>query len=439
MTEPLSSPESPLEPQIGDSFEVLSRHKPLLIGSVVLFGLLGAVYTLLVPPRYEAKTTILMPGSKPPSSAASLAQSLGVGGLGGNGDPTLPMFRKILESETVTAAVARKFGLKKPIVRQMRTIDDDAKTNTIDLAVQNKNKAIALSMANEFLSQLRQQNTKLSLPGKSKQAGLLATALAANSQALARSEVQLQRFVASAVTSPGMVGSLTDGGTSDNRGPANGVSPAFRYHDQLTTLSLQLQKLDNQLKVIDAKSVEASVVKPDDFPPVAIWNRRLSELEAALSAARATYSPDSPEVRDAQSSYDQVQKLLKKDVSKYLTAVERRVTGDVSRLDQDRASVVRQIASIRLLADAAPKEALQYQRLVRNVTTLTSLVSQLRVQYEQAKLESADDPNRWEVLDEPVLADDPVNKKYTRNVSLAALGGFFLAVPLAFRLGKRRR
>ena len=89
-------------------------------------------------------------------------------------------------------------------------------------------------------------------------------------------------------------------------------------------------------------------------------------------------------------------------------------------------------------ADAAPRESLEYQRLSREVGTLSSLVSQLRVDYEQAKLESADDPNRWEILDPPTADDEPINKKYSRNVALAALGGFFLGVPFALRRAKRQ-
>ena len=442
MTEPSSPHVTDNEPQIGDSLELLLGQKPLLLTSAVLLGIVGMAYTSFVPARYEVKSTILLPGTKAQSSLASAAQSLGVST--GSADTTLPMFRKILESESVTSAVSKKCGLPNRTLRQIRTIEDDGKTNSIDITVQHRDKAFAIKVASEYIVALRAENSKLSLPSKGRRIDNLLAALNNKNQALSEAEEKMERFVSTAKTSPGVAAPLeVSSGSGSTAGTGAGGSgsttiPAFRYQDQVTTLSIELEKLDNQLKLIDSKSEQASKIQPDDFPPVAAWKEQRSELQARLNTARALYNSESPEYRDVQTEYNEVEKLQQKDVDKYLDAVKRRVTGDVSKLDQDRAAVIRKIESIRRLANAAPREALEYQRLLRNVSTLSQIAANFRLEYERAKLDSADDPNRWEVLDAPTAAEEPVNKKYSRNVSLGALAGFFLAMPFALKRARRR-
>jgi uncharacterized protein involved in exopolysaccharide biosynthesis len=63
----------------------------------------------------------------------------------------------------------------------------------------------------------------------------------------------------------------------------------------------------------------------------------------------------------------------------------------------------------------------------------------LEGQLQLAVLQQSRDPNRWEVLDQPTLSDDPINKSWLRNGFISFFGGLFLSVCLAMSLGRRKQ
>jgi len=76
------------------------------------------------------------------------------------------------------------------------------------------------------------------------------------------------------------------------------------------------------------------------------------------------------------------------------------------------------------------------------VSTLNELVQQLRVALEQARMEMSRDPNRWEVLEEGRLKEEPVNKRWMFNTALAMVSGGMLGVlvvVLTLPRGERQR
>ena len=74
----------------------------------------------------------------------------------------------------------------------------------------------------------------------------------------------------------------------------------------------------------------------------------------------------------------------------------------------------------------------------RNRQTAQIVVA-LRMRYEEALQMQARDPNRWEVLDRPFLANygKPVNKGYVRYTALAGLLGLMIGTGLAIHRANR--
>jgi uncharacterized protein involved in exopolysaccharide biosynthesis len=81
---------------------------------------------------------------------------------------------------------------------------------------------------------------------------------------------------------------------------------------------------------------------------------------------------------------------------------------------------------------------LQLQRLAREVSTLNELVQQLRVSLEQARMEMSRDPNRWEVLEDGRLKEEPVNKRWFWNTALGFAIGVVIGVTSAIMFFTRK-
>jgi uncharacterized protein involved in exopolysaccharide biosynthesis len=419
----IAQPEDGASP---DLLETLARRKWSVVAIMAAFALLGTIYTLWVPPRWAAHSVILLPGTRP-SAAAGVAQSLGLS-VGGGGDTSLEMFHRILESERLLQMVSNATNLAPKDIKKLRTIEEDVKGGVLEITVTDRDSKKALAINQQMIDGLRLIVNELMLPSKGRKAEILSHDLADKNRQLAEAEQKLEEFTRNSVTAPVQASTTSLQGSGSSGMSATGVSPAFRYRDQLTTLNQELQKINAGLLSSIDKSQKAANGKSIDFPPVAIWQTRLSEAELELASARAVYSDDTPNVKQALGNYLRIQELMQKDVHRYLSQVSNDVTGGSASLDQQRQEILAQIASLKKLVSAAPKEATEFQRLSRRVNVLSSLAMQMQLQYEQASLDKEDDPNRWEVLDAPYIEDEPVNKNYVRNVGLAALFGLAIAV-----------
>jgi uncharacterized protein involved in exopolysaccharide biosynthesis len=49
-------------------------------------------------------------------------------------------------------------------------------------------------------------------------------------------------------------------------------------------------------------------------------------------------------------------------------------------------------------------------------------------------MDEATDPNRWEVLDEPQLADKPVNKRFGLSLGIGFAASLFVAIVAALSI-----
>jgi uncharacterized protein involved in exopolysaccharide biosynthesis len=111
-----------------------------------------------------------------------------------------------------------------------------------------------------------------------------------------------------------------------------------------------------------------------------------------------------------------------------LKAVNMNVDPSLAPLELQRVGLEAQVSALQRLAARAPEDTLQLQRLAREVSTLNELVQQLRVSLEQARMELSRDPNRWEVLEDGRLKEEPVNKRWKLSIALALAGGGMLGV-----------
>ncbi|MEP0767106.1 MAG: hypothetical protein HRF45_11265 [Fimbriimonadia bacterium] len=419
----------------------LWRAKWLILILAVLVGALTLLVTYLLPPVWKAKATVMLPlrSPSPLVMTPGMVDTSAVGNVLGGPSP-LRMLAAMLESETVLQEVTKATGLTRKKLLDIRDVDDRETGNTITISIRHGDRELALKAVRAHLEALRKLTVQLNVPPVTSDAGTLQQALDEKSRELAEAEERLEKFQSSVATAPIVATPNQAGGTAV-------VLPAA-WLNQLTDAQVELKRMnaviDGHLQRIEKQSGKA-VEFPTDIAAAKPWRDRLIGLEYELRMALVSSAPDSPHIKRIQEQIGITRAELGAQVTKYLQALRDDLLDPATDLKGEgladsvasRVGLEARIEALRRLVDLAPKEAKEYQRLLRDVTTLGAIVQQLRTNLEIVRLQVERDPILWQVMDEPGIYDRPVNKRYVFYPALGALGGALLGCVIG--LARTRR
>lgn len=413
-----TKPNSSSDPDLDFILGRLFGHKTLLLAFAILGPILAVGVTAVLPPVYEAKTTIIMPaGGESGSAALGLAASLGVLPSGADSSgASLNMFSAILDSERMIAHLHEKTKIEKKDLRKSRAVLADGKANLIVIKFKDKDSNRALDLCNYSLEALSEFNSELSLPTKEQDANRLHTKLEETEDQVRDLELRFQSFARKSKSIP-------TGLSNEEKGGAN----LFTQKEQLKNLRIELGRINT------AQSTKNSAVKtlrieqgqtPTDIPQLQSIYEEFRTEERALLAAKAQYTDENPIVKELQSKVNSSREQIRREAGRYSSAIEQGLVSDLKDLDIAEKVVRDQIRELEIQVEAAPEEATEYERLRRELKVKEGILLDLTLRYEQALMEQTTDPNRWEILDEPQLADKPVNKRFALTAGL----GFFISL-----------
>jgi len=435
---------------LSDLIVIIWQRKWTVATVTLLCVFIGVLATWLPKPVYEASSTLLFPAGGT-SVLAGIAQSLGISAPGGGTAP-LKMYRAVLESARLREMISQETGIELKKLETMTTVKDDAQASLITVSVRHEDPSTAQKVARLYVRSLARLNKELNLPLARNQVDFLEKELALRTKQLREAESRLLEFQRRMVGEGGApsapASSLSSGGIpglSSLRVSSGASGLDSSYLQQLNSARLQLNQVQQQIAA--AREAAQRVAKsatdlPADLPPAASWRAKLTELEYELRVAELTYGPDAPSVVRLKKQIDLTRQQLRREIENYLKAVNMNVDPSLAPLELQRVGLEAQVSALQRLAARAPEDTLQLQRLAREVSTLNELVQQLRVSLEQARMEMSRDPNRWEVLEDGRLKEEPVNKRWKLSIALALAGGGMLGVLvvlLTLPRGERQR
>ena len=401
--------------------KVVEQRKPVIafvIGCMALF----ATWTLVVPPIYEAKTSLIVPVKS--SRDVGLAGALGIVAPGAS--PT-SMIEAVLKSETTLETVAGQVGLKKKKLRKMVKISRVRGFEVVWVKVEDKDKDRALRIAGAYVSSLEAQFEELNVPSKSEDATALKAALDERAAELAEADEALKQFDSEAVTD---------------------LAAAETFRSRLRIFEVDLQAIESGLEDARKKTEQKAGVasdQPTDLPPAVAWRDKVVDLQYRLDVAQLRYGDKHPQVVNLQAEVDQALATMESEIAAYLKSVREgnldptgvQLDGEqgtrIVGLESQRVALQAKVEAMNRIVEKIPEEQKMRQELTRDIGTLEEVVSRLTVQHEQARISETVDPNRWEVLDPPHQADRPVNKSYAKSLVLGLLLGLVLGVAYVVR------
>lgn len=158
-----------------DLLLVLARRKKLLVVVPFVSVVIGAIYALVTPPIYEAKTVLMPPQQQQSSASAMLSQLGGLAGAAGGalGKNPNDLYLAMLQSRLVSTAIVTRFKLQERY--EAKTVTDtikelsknssmaSGKDGLITITVLDESKQIAADMANAYVEELRKLTKTLAI------------------------------------------------------------------------------------------------------------------------------------------------------------------------------------------------------------------------------------------------------------------------------------
>jgi capsule polysaccharide export protein KpsE/RkpR len=154
---------------------ILVRNRGSILAVLFIALVLGAGIALLMTPAFTASATILPPQT-PPSMASALVGQIGASAVTGGGTSNLPenppnMYIGILQSRTIADNVIERFHLQarwklgnledtRKALKE-RAQFETAKNGLIVITVEDREPRLTSDLANAFVDELYQQNSRL--------------------------------------------------------------------------------------------------------------------------------------------------------------------------------------------------------------------------------------------------------------------------------------
>jgi len=386
----------------------LWKGKWLLLAGALISGGIAYGYTKAQPARYEAVSIVVLPGSGGGMSAiANLIPSLGK-----DASP-LSILAGMGNSAVVVGKVAEAMEMKPVDVRESLSFNPDPATNQLEVAAQSTDKDKAMRMVKHALDSLREVAEGTSRNLASEQSTQIENTLKVKEKELAQSEDALLAFQNRLKTAPD---------------PANPLSGGA-YLAQLKQVEYELGKVETEFEFARQTAIKRG--EPAPIPQVSpaqqqSWKQRLAEVEYQLGVAETKFGPSAPEVELLRRQLTVTREQTQAEIAKYIRSVQENVDFEVATLAGKRQVLEWQREYLAGLAKLAPGEALELQRLIREIQARGEVVKNVRQQYELSRLDSQVYRIQYTMLVPPMLEEEPVNQRASMPTLIAAILGFLI-------------
>jgi len=199
--------EEPEEFSILDLLLVLAARKGMILSCVLVGALLALALAFLIPPTYTATALVMPPQQQSSTAAALLGQLSNITGVAsqslGIKNPADP-YIGILNSRTVADALIAKFKLKDLYKKKYlvdtrkklakRTSIKANKYSLIEISVTDESPQRAAELANAYVDQLQEQNSRLAVTEASQRRLFFEREMEAEKNRLAEAEAAFKEM-----------------------------------------------------------------------------------------------------------------------------------------------------------------------------------------------------------------------------------------------------
>jgi uncharacterized protein involved in exopolysaccharide biosynthesis len=385
------------------------RARPAIFAIGVVFAVIAVGLTAYMKPMYQAEASLLMATQS--QSVNPLSSFLGKA----DANP-LNVLKGIIKSRTALERIAEQTQVDVKDLEKAIGVTTNADENQMVISVAWKtDKEKAKEIASATIQTLESMNQEIGFSVASRQSQLLEKQIAEKQKELEAAEKSVKDFqkIMKAPVDPTSPASL-----------AELMKQRKQLEGDLEALKIQISEAKKQAQRVAGSSADL----PTGLPNAEEWRGRVVKAEYDLRIAEVKLGPEAPEVVRLRRELQITRDRLQTEISNYLKSVSSNVDANIVQLEAQRIVLEWRVASVREMAIAAPDEATELQRRLREVAALTTVLSSLRQQYELKKVDEVGDVS-WSVLEPPFFPDEePINKNFVRNGVVGFFLGAFLSI-----------
>ncbi len=424
---------------LSDIVQVI-RKRFRFIGSIFLITVFVAgIFSFLIPPTYEAETTLRIKQSK------GLADSLLADVPMGNTMMTrqlMSTYAEILKSRTVVKNVIAKTQagkLNKVRYEEMLeriTTEPVKDTEILKVKVQAGSAEEAKFVTNTLVDCFLDRLTELIRSEDAAVGDFIGERLVEAKQELARTEESLEKYkreqqiVAPEAETKALV---------DNLSKLNQLKA-----ENTVNLAASQAKLGSARKEISQEKDEYIA----DSPLIQQYKAKLADLEVGLVSLLPNYTEKHPKVIAARAEIDETRTKLNAEIARVINAetpsmnpIHQGLLQSKIQAEVEIAAANAQTAALAKITTAGetelsklPTKEGDLARLMRDASLAQDIYVMLAKRREEAKISEVMQPTDIQIVDRAVLPDKPVKPNKKINILMAAFLGLFAGTGLAFLL-----
>lgn len=415
------------------------KKRRRMIGSVFFgFIALTAIISLLIPPTYEAETTLRVKQSK--GLASSLLSELPMGG--GNTKQLMSTYAEIIKSRTVIQEVIEKTQLGKDKIPdyedmlKLISTQPVKDTEILKIQVRAKSREEAQNVANVLVETFNDRMTFLVRSEQKVVREFIGQRLQESKQELDRAETLLQKYkneqkiVAPAEETKAMVDKLT-----------NISKLAAENYVNLASAQARFGSAEQQLAKEKPGFIADSLV-------IQQYKTKLADLEVQLVSLSQKYTDKHPEVLAIRAAIGEARTKLNMEISRVVNADapsanpihQGLLQAKIESEAEIAASTAQKQAIDKVITDSEkelaklPAKEQGLGRVMRDAAVAQEIFIMLSKRHEEARISEVMQPTDVQIIDSANLPEKPISPKKMLNVAVAAILGLFVGTGGAFAL-----
>ena len=422
-----------------DVLKTLKKRRRIIMAIFVVFVMVAAIASLLLPPTYEAETSLRVKQSK--GLANSLLSELVPGGSN-NTKQLMFTYAEILKGRTVVEAVIAKMPEgkeEKPtydsFVRRITTMPVKD-TEILKVTVQAPSASEASFLANTLVEAFNARMTSLVRSEQSTVREFIGERMQISKKELDQAEQALEQY--------------------KNREQI--VSPADETKALIERLS-SIDKLsaENQVALATAQSKAAgtawhlSMEKPGyiaDSPLIQQYKGNLSALEVELVTLLSENTDKHPKVIATRAAIAETREKLDTEIARIVNAeapsmnpihqglVQENIQAQIETavFDARQGAINKIIGQTEQILNTLPAKEKGLARVLRDATVSQEIYIMLAKRHEEARINEVMQPTDVQVVEVAVTPERPIKPRKAFNMLIAAALGLFTGFVTALAL-----
>ena len=420
-----------------DIIRILRKNFRLIGGVIIASAGLALILSLIIPPTYEAETTLRI--KQPKGLANSLLADLPLGSPT-NTKQQMSTYAEILRSRTVVQEVIDKTQSEK---EQTPTYDDMLKrirtipvkdTEILEVKVQAGTPEEAQLVANTLVDSFLSRMTVLVRTEQATVRGFIGDRLDEAKESLEKAENTLQAYkqdqqiIDSDNESKALVDKLSaiDKLSADNRV----ALAAAQAHLAGTT-----RQLGNEAPGFIA-----------DNPVIQQYKTKLADLEVQRVMLVQNYTEENPKVQALDSAIRETRELLNTEIANVvgenapsantvhlgILASKLQAEVDVDVYSAQKRTIDTIIAEDEQIVHSIPAKQQGLVKALRDVNVAQELYIMLAKRYEEARISEVMEPTDVQVIDVAIAPEKPIKPRKVLNTVIGAMMGLLMGAGIAF-------